>query len=151
MLSVWRLVSESFANTAFSGEGARIYGGRWNSKGNPVVYCAATQSLALLEMSVQSSPLLPKYSSIEAVIPYDIKIQVISPGDLFDGWRDYVDYEELRTMGDAWFTKREFAVLRIPSAVIPTEYNYLLNPIHPDFAKIEIREPQILDVDNRFF
>src|SRR5712691_10095911 len=69
MLTVWRLVTARFAKSAFSGEGARLYGGRWNRKGVPLVYTAGTQSLAMLEMLVQDEPLRARYVVIEARIP----------------------------------------------------------------------------------
>lgn len=149
MLSVWRFVSPQYASTAFSGEGARLYGGRWNSKGKPVVYTASTQALGLLEMTVQNGPVNPKYAVIEAIIPDDLEILMIRPEDLPESWRGYDNNFELRAIGDAWFTSGESAVLGVPSAVIPAEYNYLLNPEHPDFKKIQIGEAREFTTDGR--
>ena len=74
MLTVWRLVTARFADRAFSGEGARLYGGRWNRKGVPLVYTAGSQSLAMLEMLVQDEPLRARYVIIPAHIPKGLKI-----------------------------------------------------------------------------
>jgi len=149
MLSVWRLVDEKYASTAFSGDGARLYGGRWNSKGIPAVYTAATKSLATLEMAVQAGSLLPRYAVIEAVIPDDVVIETIDHLTLPDDWRSYGDNQALRQIGDDWLIQRRTAVLRVSSAVIVDEYNYILNPMHPDFAKIKIKEPHPFNTDQR--
>ena len=82
MLRVWRLVTARFVDTAFSGEGARRYGGRWNKKGIPLVYTACSQSLAMLEILVQDEPLRARYVMIPAEIPTGIKIDRISPDQL---------------------------------------------------------------------
>jgi RES domain-containing protein len=74
MLSVWQITTAAFARSAFSGEGARLYGGRWNPKGEPIVYTAASQSLAMLEMLVQDQPLRARYMMIEARIPAALSI-----------------------------------------------------------------------------
>jgi len=72
MLTVWRLVTARFADTAFSGDGARLYGGRWNRKGVPLVYAAGSQSLAMLEMLVQDEPLRARYVMIRVRIPREV-------------------------------------------------------------------------------
>ena len=82
MLSVWRITTAAFARSAFSGEGARLYGGRWNPKGVPIVYTAASQSLALLEMLVQDQPLRARYVIIEARIPGGLRMDRFRIDDL---------------------------------------------------------------------
>jgi len=149
MLSVWRLVTVRFADTAFSGEGARDYGGRWNQKGIPLVYTAGSQSLAMLEMLVQDEPLRARYIMIPAGIPTGMKIDRVSFEQLPSNWRNRTALERLRTIGTEWATQLSSAVLAVPSAVVPAETNYMLNPKHPDFAKISIGEPQELVTDLR--
>ena len=149
MLSVWRLVTPRFAKSAFSGEGARLYGGRWNPKGVPLVYTAASRSLAMLEMLVQDEPLRARYLVIEARIPRRIAISRIKVDDLPSGWRDLAARERLQTIGAEWAGKRSTAVLAVPSAVLPAEIDYLLNPLHPDFRRIRIGKPQKLETDTR--
>ena len=149
MLRVWRLVTARFAETAFSGEGARRYGGRWNRKGVPVVYSAGSLSLAMLEMLVQDQPLRARYVTIPAEIPAGLKIERVDIDRLPADWRDPAALETLRTIGSVWAARLASAVLAVPSAVVPTETNYLLNPRHPDFGQILIGEPQELVTDLR--
>jgi RES domain-containing protein len=149
MLTVWRLVTARFADTAFSGEGARLYGGRWNLKGVPVVYTSATQSLVMLEMLVQDEPLRARYVMISATLPKDMKIERITPEQLPADWRSPAAREQLQILGTDWAKRCSSAVLAVPSAVIPTETNYLLNPLHPSFAGIEVGKPQDFVTDLR--
>lgn len=149
MLTVWRLLTARYAESAFSGEGARLYGGRWNRKGVPMVYAAGSQSLAMLELLVQDEPLRARYVMIAARLPKNLKIERIAPEQLPAGWRDLAAREQLQAIGTDWAKRRSSAVLAVPSAVIPSETNYLLNPLHPSFAKIEIGEPQDFITDLR--
>lgn len=149
MLTVWRLVTGRFARSAFSGDGARLYGGRWNRKGVPLVYTAATQSLAMLEMLVQDEPLRARYVMIEACIPKGVQIDRVKVDDLPADWRSTAARESLQAIGTEWAKKRGAAVLAVPSAVIPAEANYLLNPLHQDFRRIRIGKPQRFETDLR--
>ena len=149
MLTVWRLITARFAKSAFSGEGARLYAGRWNRKGIPLVYTAESQSLAMLEMLVQDEPLRARYVMIEVRIPKGMTIDRIKVQDLPSDWRDISAREKLQAIGTEWVTKRSAAVLAVPSAVIPAETNYLLNPLHPDFRRIKIGKPQKFETDLR--
>jgi len=149
MLTVWRLLTARYAESAFSGEGGRLYGGRWNRKGVPMVYTAGSQSLAMLELLVQDEPLRARYVMIAARLHKNLKIERIAPEQLPADWRDLVAREQLQAIGTDWAKRRSSAVLAVPSAVIPSETNYLLNPLHPSFAKIEIGEPQDFITDLR--
>jgi RES domain-containing protein len=149
MLSVWRLTTARFARSAFSGEGARLYGGRWNRKGVLLVYTAASQSLAMLEMLVQDEPLRARYVIIEARIPKSVTIDRIKIEDLPPEWREIEAREQLRAIGTEWARNRNAAVLAVPSAVIPAELNYLINPLHPHFRRIKIAKPQKFETDLR--
>lgn len=149
MLTVWRLVTARFADTAFSGEGARLYGGRWNRKGVPLVYTAESQSLAMLEMLVQDEPLRARYAIIPARIPKILKIKQIKPAQLPADWRTISARAQLQALGNAWALEQTTAVLAVPSVVIPGETNYILNPLHSHFSKIEIGEHQAFITDLR--
>lgn len=149
MLTVWRLVTARFAQSAFSGEGARLYGGRWNRKGVPMVYTAATQSLAMLEMLVQDEPLRARYVVIPARIPGGLRIDRVAADELPGDWRSPAAREHLQDLGSDWAKGGSAAVLAVPSAVIPSESNYLLNPLHPYFAKVAIGEAQEFVTDLR--
>lgn len=147
--TVWRLVNPRFVDTAFSGEGARLYGGRWNPKGSPLVYTASTISLATLEMLVQDGGLAARYVAIPATIPARMKVERIDPDDLPDDWRDPEARERLQEFGADWLKRGSSAVLAVPSAVIPAELNYLLNPLHSSFTKIEIGQARDFEIDFR--
>ena len=146
---LWRLVTPRFARTAFSGEGARLYGGRWNRKGVPMVYTAGSLSLAVLEMLVQDEPLRARYRTIAATLPANLKIETVTPAQLPANWRTAAARKHLQAIGSEWISRASSAVLAVPSAVIPTETNYLLNPLHPAFARISIGKPQELVTDLR--
>lgn len=149
MPTVWRILTARFAATAFSGEGARLYGGRWNRKGVPLVYTAGSQSLAMLEMLVQDEPLRARYLMIPAEIPADLSIARLGAEQLPPDWREPAALETLRAIGTAWAAGLTAAVLAVPSAVVPAETNYLLNPRHPDFGRIAVGEAQDLITDLR--
>jgi RES domain-containing protein len=150
MLSCWRIVQERFAGEAFSGEGARLYGGRWNSAGHPVVYAAGSRALAVLEMLVhlEAPQLLERYQLFEAVLPESL-ITELAEKELPRDWRDDPVPRSAQAVGDAWIEKASSAVLRVPSVLIPEEHNYLLNPKHPDFEKVQISAAQNFHFDPR--
>jgi RES domain-containing protein len=149
VIVVWRLLTARFAETAFSGEGARLYGGRWNRKGVAMVYTAGSQSLAMLELLVQDEPLRARYVMIPASVPKNLKIERVVPEQLPANWRDPAAREQLQTVGTDWIRRGSSAILAVPSSVIPAETNYLLNPHHPSFAKIEIGQGQAFVTDLR--
>ena len=149
MLTVWRLTTARFAKSAFSGDGARLYGGRWNRKGVALVYTAATQSLAMLEMLVQDEPLRARYVMIEARIPSSMQIDRVELDDLPADWRSIAARGQLQIIGTEWARRRSAAVLAIPSVVIPAETNFLLNPLHPDFRRIKVGKPRRFETDLR--
>jgi RES domain-containing protein len=149
MLTVWRLLTARFAKSAFTGDGARLYGGRWNRKGVPLVYTAASQSLAMLEMLVQDEPLRARYVMIPARLPENMKIERITSDQLPVNWREAGAREHLQALGNDWVARGSSAVLGVPSVVIPDETNYLLNPAHPAFLKIQIGKPNEFVTDLR--
>jgi RES domain-containing protein len=149
MRTVWRITTARFSQTAFSGEGARLYGGRWNPKGWEVVYTAESQSLALLEMMVQDDPLRAHYMLIPAQLPADLPETRIDVDELPDNWRTINARDVLQALGLRWLEAEQTALLNVPSAIVPAERNLLINPRHPDFARIVIGKPQSLQTDTR--
>jgi RES domain-containing protein len=152
LIRAWRIVNARNAATAFSGDGSRRSGGRWNSRGYRAVYLADSLALATLEVIVHgvSYETLQNYVCILASIPNKI-IQEVDQKSLPRNWRNDLPPAELRELGDRWLKEQKSAALKVPSAVIPMEYNYLLNPRHKDFGKIEIAEPLSLAFDKRLF
>ena len=152
MIRAWRIVHARNAAAAFSGDGSRRSGGRWNSRGLRAVYLADSLALATLEVMVHgvSYETLKNYVGIRATLPEKI-IQVVDPKSLPKNWRDGLPPPELRELGDRWLNEQKSAVLKVPSAVVPVEFNYVLNPDHKDFDRIEIAEPLSLSFDRRLF
>lgn len=149
MRTVWRITTARFASMAFSGEGARLYGGRWNPKGVEMVYTAESRSLALLEMMVQDAPLHARYVLIPVSLPDAVSVTSIEVADLPPDWRKLDRRDALQDIGRDWLVRGDSAVLAVPSAVVPAERNYLLNPRHPDFTRVIIGEPEALETDFR--
>lgn len=149
MLSVWRITTSAFARSAFSGEGARLYGGRWNPKDVAIVYTAASQSLAMLEMLAQDQPLGAHYVFIEARIPGGLSIDRVRVDDLPPHWREIGAREKLQAIGAEWARRRGTPVLAVPSVIVPAESNYLLNPAHPEFKRIKVGKPTTVETDLR--
>ncbi len=150
-MRVWRLVKAEFVKSAFTGDGARLAGGRWNPKGIAVVYTSSSLALATLELLVNAdADLLPDDLMCFAVeIPDDMPVAHVTRGDLPPDWKGYPPPEALQAIGAAWCARRESAVLAVASAVIPEENNFLLNPAHPDFTRIQWGEPKPLQFDQR--
>jgi RES domain-containing protein len=132
-----------------SGTGAALYGGRWNSKGVYILYTATTLSLAILETIVHL-PGLPKedFCMIEIEIPTN-SITTITEKQLPSRWNEFPSLSVLKKMGDSFIKKGEFLALKIPSAIVPEEFNYLLNPAHADFKKVKITRKKNLSFDER--
>lgn len=152
-LKVWRLTRKRFADRAFDGEGARLYGGRWNHKGVAAVYCAATLSLAALELFVhlEASESPDDLVTLVAEIPSSVAVEGLEESTLPADWRVYPGPDSLKDLGTAWLRSRRTAVLSVPSVVIPRERNFLLNPAHPAFADIVLREPEPFAFDSRMW
>jgi|TARA_B100000929_G_scaffold196298_1_gene155715 RES domain-containing protein len=130
----YRLVKRKWLQAAFDGEGARLYGGRWNSKGKACVYLASAESLAMLEVMVhlEDNQLLKEYALLEVTFPEEVLMQL--PEDVLPAdWRAEPAPPSTAEIGDDWLEGRSSLALAVPSVVAPREMNYLLNPEHPDF------------------
>jgi RES domain-containing protein len=150
MLTGWRLVHPMYADDAFSGEGPRGRGGRWNLRNSALVYTASSVSLATLELLVQNQRalLLPEYVLFSCSFP-ETFVARVERKRLPENWRDYPGSRELQEIGTEWLRSRTSAVLEVPSAVIEEEVNYLLNPQHDDFRSIDISAPRPFKLDLR--
>lgn len=150
MITATRIVKAKYASSAFDGEGARVNGGRWNSPGTSIVYTASSAALAALEMLVHlgKATILPSY--VLASCSFDERlVSRVDRSKLPVNWRSYPAPSELQLVGDGWVKRRESAVLEIPSVIIDTESNYLLNPAHADFARVTIAAPRPFEFDLR--
>jgi RES domain-containing protein len=154
MLTFWRVCAARRAATAFDGEGARLFGGRWNPKGVRVVYCASSLSLATLEAFVHFDPrTAPAVEQVyvRATIPDDVPVETLDQAKLPTDWRAYPAPTSLAALGAEWALSRRTVALLVPSAVTPIEDNILLNPEHPDTAKVEIGPAERFEFDPRMF
>ena len=149
-VTAWRIVKAAYAVNAFSGDGARITGGRWSSPGRRAVYTAESIALAALELLVhlQSSEVLGQY----VVIPCRfrrVQVTAVDTVTLPADWRTTPAPPALRAIGDQWLDSGATAVLSVPSAVVEGERNYILNPMHRDFASISIDQARTFTFDAR--
>jgi RES domain-containing protein len=149
MPQAWRIVKKKHAADAFSGKGAANSGGRWNSRGVPVVYTSISKSLAALENLVHlNPPVIFKYVAIPIQFD-DALIEQFLPKKLPPDW--WVEPPSLSSqgIGDVWVREARSAVLAVPSVIISGELNLVLNPAHPDFKQIIIGKPEPFAFDPR--
>jgi len=144
---VYRITLAKYAGELFaSGNPAR-----WNSKDVKVIYTASSRSLACLENVVHRSSLGLKgnFKTILIEIPDNIEVEEIKISDLSPNWREFTQYPYTQKLGDEWNKKASTAVLKVPSAIIPEECNYLINPFHKDFTLIKYLGNEPFDFDER--
>jgi RES domain-containing protein len=138
MRRAWRIVKERHAADAFDGEGARLHGGRWNSRGTRLVYASATLSLAALENLVHLVPPISfRFVAFRVEFSESLVESVPVPGLPVD-WTEEPPSRSTQGIGDRWVREARSAVLEVPSVLIPGESNYLINPAHPEFGRLKI-------------
>ena len=125
--------------------------GRWNSKGKLVIYTAGNRALACLENIVHrgGEGLNSSFNILTIDIPKDVHISKLNEDNLDPDWYKYSNYSYCRNIGDEWIENRKSLVLKVPSAIIPSEYNYLINPLHNDFKKVTIAKVEDFKFDPR--
>lgn len=150
MPTAWRLAKTRHIRRPFDGEGARHYGGRWNSPGVAVAYASQSISLAVLEVlaGVQRTSVLDSYSLVSADFD-DSAVETIAAAELPARWRRYPAPQELQEIGDRWVAEGRSLVLRVPSALIEAESNFMVNPAHPAFASMRVSSPILFEFDLR--
>jgi RES domain-containing protein len=136
-MELWRISN----HIALDGEGGRRAPARWHSAGSPVVYLAASPPGALIEvlvhLEIEDATVPLTYALLRIEVPSRLRIPALSPPD-GESWKQ--DETITRRLGDAWLTSGRSALARVPSAIIPETYNYLLNPLHKDAPRIRIVE-----------
>jgi len=149
---IFRIGKTKYIND-FSGEGSRLFGGRWNKMGDPVIYFSEHLSLSLLEIivHVDYGKLPLNYSFVEVEIP-DTSIKIIKSVDFIKPkWRTEEAASQLQLFGSNWLKKQESLAMQVPSAILEKENNILVNPLHKDFKKLKIIEISKMDFDPRLF
>ncbi len=148
---VYRL-SKGKYHTDLSGKGAEMYGGRWNSKGTPLLYTSQSRALAFAEISMHMPlGIVPKdYFLISIQIPDTASMQQLSETDMPVDWRSNPHSDSTQQIGDVFVSALKHQVLRVPSAVVPGDFNYLVNPLHPKANTITIADVEPFEFDSRF-
>lgn len=151
-MEVWRICLARFAGEAFSGLGARRFGGRWNSPGVPMVYASSSLALAAIELFVHLEPAQQPDDlvAIAATLPKGEPGQRFNPEQLPPRWWSD-DFEPLRALGEQWIRDQSCLAIQVPSAALRMEWNVLINPQHPAITGLKIEPPQPFHFDARMF
>ena len=149
MIRAWRLCKQSRVASAFDGRGAAQNPGRWNGPGIAVIYTAESRSLASLEVLVHTEDTQVLAAVKWAMIPVSIDESLIEIVQTPEDWRQLPAPRSTREAGTRWVAESRSAVLRVPSIVVDGEFNYILNPRHTDFVRLEIGEPLAFSFDPR--
>jgi len=150
-VQVWRIDKTIYAKTVKLGEGARLYGGRWNSPGRPAIYCGGAFSLCLVEILAHIES--EEDAGVERG-PFRIELPADSIFEvpvtrLPKNWRRPLNTTGCRKIGDAWLKKGKAIAMKVPSAIVPMEFNTILNPLHPDFTKVSWSRPKRFKLEPR--
>ena len=153
MTILWRLIKKALKADAFSGEGARLAGGRWNLAGTPVVYLSGSLSLAALELFVHLPVAARRIElvSFEVRVPDDVEIDELDEARLPKMWREEPVPEETQKLGSEWVKSGSALLLRVPSVVVPSERNFVLNRAHPEYKALKISPPKPFSFDPRMW
>lgn len=152
MATFYRIVQPRWVATAMTGEGARLYGGRWNPPGVPAVYLAESRALAALEIVVHAprEVLALDWSVMEVEVP-DHEIECIDPSVLPEDWRNLPSSPGARRMGERWLNGKSRLALKLPSVILPEECSLLLNPLHPESTRLRVSRISGFRFDARLF
>ena len=148
----WRIVPADKAANAFDGEGARLYGGRWNPVGIPMIYASEHQSLAALELRVHidKTSLRNRYKCFAFHFDDDL-METLPITSIPKNWKQEPPPPSLQQCGANWIKSASSLILAVPSVIIPDERNFLINPKHPHFSKLKIDKPTGFRFDVRLF
>ena len=147
---VWRISKRKHVTTAFSGDGGLYAEARWTPQGFRAVYTSESLALASLEVFVHTESDRIPLVGIRAFLPEDIAIEEIKVVDLPDDWQEDSAYSVLQRMGREWLLSDRTPVLKVPSSIIPVEYNYILNPTQPDL-QFSLNPPREFTFDRRMW
>lgn len=153
MITTFRLVKKKQASDGFSGEGSKRFGGRWNHKGRAVVYLSDTLSLAALELFIHlgREGLHIPFQYFKVEIPDHVSVSFVEAEALPDRWREEPLANSTKDLGTQWVDAENSPLLRVPSAVVPIENNYLLNIQRPQAKDITIHNPKPFAYDPRMW
>jgi RES domain-containing protein len=149
-MHVWRICAAKYQDSAFSGMGGLYVPGRWHFQGHRIIYTAESLALASLEIFVHLESSLVSLVAIKAHLPTNLEVEEIKPHDLPPNWQDVASYSLLQKIGQDWLRSHRTPILKVPSAIVPVESNYLLNPEHPQF-EVELEPPVKFKFDQRMW
>ncbi|MBE7178997.1 MAG: RES family NAD+ phosphorylase [Mucilaginibacter polytrichastri] len=149
---VFRL-SKAIYSQDLTGHGPEKHGGRWNLKGIPMIYTASSRALAVAEIAVHTPlGIIPAdYQLIQIEIPEQIFTDKISIESLPENWAANPPVQVTRLMGTHFIRQNKHAVLQAPSACVQGDFNFLINPLHPDARQISIIKTEDFKFDSRLF
>jgi len=139
-VNVWRICLQAHVATGLLGTGGLHVSGRWHHRGNPIVYTSATPSLAALEVLAHVDPATapPNLRLVEILIPDGLSLETCDPSTLAPDWMAFPAPQVLQDFGSTWLASHRSAVLRVPSALLPIERNFILNPLHSDANQFQV-------------
>jgi len=147
-INCYRIANSKFIDD-LSGEGAYLFGGRWNSAGKRMLYCSTSVSLSILEVLVYvSKETFRNKMMLTLKIPSD-SIQIVELNSLKDEWDNFPSNNYTKAIGDDWLMSNDSLALKVPSSINPKEYNILLNPNHPRFKEIEVVSKEVILLNKR--
>lgn len=151
-MRVFRLAKKRFCND-LSGRGAEIMGGRWNNKGTPLVYTSDSRALCTAEIAVRIPlGILPiDYWMIELDLPDSLKVFELKVKNLPMDWMSFPHSNSTQILGDKFVADQNFLIMRVPSAIVQGDSNYVLNPLHQDIKKVKIVKQVRFEFDERLF
>lgn len=147
---LYRLARRKHAK-ALDGFGAKLFPGRWNSLDVPMIYCAETIAQCMVEVLVHLEEIPDDYCSVELLVPDDVGIIHFDPKKLPRWWNDQDYNTATRAVGDAFITANAGLLMRLPSAVVPGAYNYVMNPLHSDIKLVKVGNVRPFKFDKRLF
>jgi len=151
-MRLWRVVRKPFARSPLDGRGGLVVAGRWHTPRRLVAYASESLALASLEVLVHCDvDLLPSdLVAVEVDVPAKVRVGEIKLKELPRAWRRHPAPPRLQEMGNDWLDRGRTAVLRVPSALVPTESNFFVNPLHPDFSELRVVRRLKFAFDERF-
>ena len=149
-ITAWRITKERHTKDAFSGEGAKLYGGRWNPPGYAAVYAADSLSPAILELIVHLEDDVDLKDFVAIPVEFDdTKVTILPKNKLPGNWSCLPVSNQTQDIGKEWLEEGKSLVLIVPSSVVPNDSNFVINPLHPDFPSLQKGTPHPLKIDPR--
>jgi len=148
---VFRLTKGKYKNE-LSGKGAEIHGGRWNNKGRSLIYTGESRALCMTEIAVHTPlGIVPKDYFLQSIKVPNLKMLEITYSALEKNWHNFPHEISTKLLGDKFIQENKYLIMKVPSAVIQDEYNYLINPNHKKYSKVKLVKVEEFKFDKRLF